>query len=321
MSALEIEAGNLPFFETDILSEQLDRWYENIRSLKDVNRAIDELTSTLKRYRDAASGSEWAEVVDLGRRHPLKSLIDQDPFSHWSFTQPRGYPGDAHLLDFIYHHADARSEAQSATPVGRAIYARNLMVPACRAVRHRRDLLAARIDEVCAACPNARVLSLAAGHLREAEISDAVAAGALDVLFALDQDENSLRVISQTHGTRKIRPLKMSVKNILTNRFLERDFDFIYAAGLYDYLEPRVAARLTQILYDKLRPGGRLLVANFLKSAEDAGYMDVYMNWRLLLRSEREFLAAIGDAVEHAAAVCTYNDDSDTIVYIELIRS
>ena len=63
-------------------------------------------------------------------------------------------------------------------------------------------------------------------------------------------------------------------------------FDLVYSTGLFDYLQQPVARRLVTNLFQLLNPGGRLLVANFLPGIRDVGYMEAFMDWRLVYRDE-----------------------------------
>ena len=71
--------------------------------------------------------------------------------------------------------------------------------PSAKAVRYRRRLLAGLIDRV-AKRGSAGVLAIAAGHLREVELSSAVQSGALREFVALDQDENSLALVDRDYA-------------------------------------------------------------------------------------------------------------------------
>jgi extracellular factor (EF) 3-hydroxypalmitic acid methyl ester biosynthesis protein len=77
-------------------------------------------------------------------------------------------------------------------------------------------------------------------------------------------------------------------------------FDFIYSAGLYDYLADDVAAALTRKLNAMLAPGGVLLVANFMRGIADRGYMEACMDWWLFFRS-------LDDLVRLGRAACVEN--------------
>ena len=63
------------------------------------------------------------------------------------------------------------------TPLGLAIHEFLFRATAARAVRRRRTVIAELVDQLAGETKNPRILSVAAGHLREATLSDAVQNG------------------------------------------------------------------------------------------------------------------------------------------------
>lgn len=271
----------------------LDVVYQNLLGThQDVAREMRRLVCGLRDYRGQISQQDWETwVVKACLKHPIRELIHQDPFTARAFSKPRGYPGDAVLLDYIYR-GGASIEA---TEFGAKIHQYTTNSPAPRAVRYRRDLLGKRIDEVVEEFAHPRVLALAAGHLREAEMSATVRAGRLDRFVAVDQDAESLATIAQDYQTLGVETVCASVKDILTGKIAFSDFHFVYAAGLFDYLPQPVAQRLVRSMLRMLVPRGRLLIANFLPDIEDVGYMESFMDWHLIYRTEAELLAAFAE--------------------------
>lgn len=53
------------------------------------------------------------------RAHPLHALVQQDPFTHRAASKPRGYAGDAVMMDYIY---ESRAP-EGTSEVGRAVFA------------------------------------------------------------------------------------------------------------------------------------------------------------------------------------------------------
>ncbi len=96
-----------------------------------------------------AAPAEWARTVAACRAHPVRALMHEDPLTKRTFTQPRGYAGDAELLDIIYRR-DWLGVADVPTPVGQAILNFTIGCRAPAAVRSRRELLATMIDGPCA---------------------------------------------------------------------------------------------------------------------------------------------------------------------------
>jgi SAM-dependent methyltransferase len=94
-------------------------------------------------------------------------------------------------------------------------------------------------------------------------------------------------------------PIEASIGRMIVRPLVHGQFDLIYAAGLYDYLDDATAHRLTQGMFAALKPHGRLLFANFCPGVVDYGYMDAFMDWRLLLRDETDMQRLI-DALPRA---------------------
>jgi hypothetical protein len=79
-----------------------------------------------------------------------------------------------------------------------------------------------------------------------------------------------------------------SVRGLLGGRYSIGTFDLIYASGLYDYLATNVAKKLTEVAFAMLKPRGTLLYANFAEDIHDGGYMETFMDWQLILRSQQQ---------------------------------
>ncbi|MBN8233107.1 class I SAM-dependent methyltransferase [Corallococcus macrosporus] len=254
--------------------------------------------------------------LELARKHPMRPFLHQCPFTRHAFERPRGYAGDAALIDYLYmdHAADELH-------AGREIYRYMHGQPSARSVRERRELLARMMDETAERRPDGRVLSVACGHLREAESSRAVAERGLQELIAFDQDPVSLAEISRLHPNGIVRPVCGSVRALLAGKAVFTDLDFAYSAGLYDYLSDSVAARLTALLFHMLRPGGRLLVANFAVHPPETGYMEAFMDWWLTYRDEDGMRDLLSETpLEQVANVRLFRDSQDNVIYLEATR-
>lgn len=193
------------------------------------------------------------------------------------------------------------------------LYFHTTNAPSCRAVRHRRGVMAKLIDDAALKRKAPRILSIAAGHLREIELSQAAAAGRLGRFLAIDQDAASLQVIRDSYGNLGVEALEMSVKSLIKGRDFAGEFDLVYAAGLFDYLAEPIARRLVESMFAALRPGGAMMYANFLPNIEDVGYMESMMDWWLLYRSEQE-LTRLADGLprhEVRSLTCTKDPDSN----------
>ena len=279
--------------------------------------AMGELFTGLDRMRYSSTAADWQLQRKRVLEHGLLAVIHEDPMTRRSFEKPRGYAGDAVLLDYIY----GLSQPTQASDVGRSVYDYAAGRPAARGVRLRREWLAHAIDRASdRAGGRAHVLSVACGHLREAEISSALRGGGIERLIALDADPTSLGVVNEL-GLDCITTVEMSVGRLLGRAKSMGKFDLAYSAGLYDYLEPGLARRLTTCLFGTLAPGGHLIISNFLPTISDAGYMETFMGWDLIYRTEED-LAGLAAQIpsDQITSLRTHSDPFGAIAYLEIER-
>jgi hypothetical protein len=279
--------------------------------------ALDELFDDLKERREDEP-EDWPAYARSCLSHPISDLLHQDPFTYRAFAKPRGYAGDAVMMDYIYGLGEAGDAARQATPIGRAIFQYMDTRPSAKAVRYRRRLIAGLIDRV-AERQDARVLAVAAGHLREAEASAAIQNGRLAEFVAFDQDEASLAVVGRDYARLGIRTMAGSVRQILADKANLGQYDFVYAAGLFDYLGTPVATALTRRMFDMTRPGGLMLIPNFLASVRDVGYMEAFMNWHLIYRNQADMMALAEALPQNSVADRQVFDDPDDAITFLLV--
>ncbi len=277
--------------------------------------ALDDLFDDLS-FRREDDAETWRDYASACLSHPICGLLHQDPFTHRAFSKPRGYAGDAVMMDYIYGLGEAGPAARSATPLGRAIFRYMDTRPSARAVRFRRRLIATLIDSVPSR-EGSTVIALAAGHLREIEISEAVRSGQIQDFVALDQDEASLAVVACDYSRLGVEAIPGSVRKILSGKLNPGRFDFVYAAGLFDYLNASTAIALTRRMFEMTRPGGMTLIPNFLAGARDRGYMESFMDWHLIYRDHTD-MQTLANALPSAdVADCRiFDDPDDTITFL-----
>jgi extracellular factor (EF) 3-hydroxypalmitic acid methyl ester biosynthesis protein len=287
----------------------------------DVQGGMKHITLGMKDIRSRYVANEWKQFAQSTFfDHPLTQLIHQCPFTYHSFVKPRGYAGDAELLDFIYGF---KQPTPNLTTFGREIfdYCRGATVPS--SVRARRDVLAQTIDCVASTVNHpVQILSIACGHLREIHESIAVREGNIERFIAFDQDPISLAMIDRELNSNFIQTIQGSVATLVRQKQTFENLDLVYAAGLYDYLSQPFATRLTKIMFEMLRPGGKLLVANFVPDHLEVGYMETFMQWHLIYRTENQ----LDDVAKEIPASEIYEkrtffEDNGNIVFLELVKA
>jgi extracellular factor (EF) 3-hydroxypalmitic acid methyl ester biosynthesis protein len=282
-----------------------------------VHQAMAGLRRSLRELRSTLPPADWALVGEQVRRHPLHELLLESPFTRRAFEKPRGYAGDAVLMDLIYGKAHPGDDL---SPLGGMLYGYEFDSPCFQSVRTRRAFLAREIDSVAAIRPHPRVLSVASGHLREIEWSSAARAGTVEIT-AIDQDRDSLACIEQQYGRYRVSTRPATIGDLLRRTVRFENQDLVYAAGLYDYLEDDLARTLTTALFGALGPGGRLLIANFTPDTYDAAFMESIMDWRLIYRSPEDVRAlADGIAPAEVASIEQFADENRHVTYMRVVR-
>ena len=123
-------------------------------------------------------------------------------------------------------------------------------------------------------------------------------------------------------------PLKVTLRHESVHQLLKRSsrdqgialdeqYDYIYCAGLFDYLADKACARLIAYFDRHLRPGGTLLVTNVHSSNPERFWMEHFMEWYLIYRDEagltRLFPSTLPD-------VKTYTDATGVNLFAEAVK-
>lgn len=270
---------------------QTDRWTN--RDLADalVDAALTECLDRL-----AATGC-WGESnrIPSGQLWEVAgSLLQTGAMQRQAREKPRGYAGDYDLLAKICVNWCCDH------PLGRAFdrYFQRLAAP--QAVRARTELIAAWIAQQCLrrfdqgrAC---RLVSVGSGPAMD--VSNALAMlpnrdGCSVTLLDLDPE-------ALDDAQRRLAPLVepgavVSRRENLFRLAQRRDPaellgtpDFLVCSGLFDYLADAPAQALLSLFWQRLAPGGQLVVGNFAPHNPTRAYMEWIGNWYLLYRSPEQ---------------------------------
>lgn len=228
------------------------------------------------------------QLIEDAHAHPIFTSLQQDPYTSRAFTKPRGYAGDAVMMDYVYQ----TMPISHLSLMGAGIFQATTRVSMGLSVVYRKALLNAYINDTVSHRYPFRILSIASGHCRELAGSLVLEPAFKGEFVALDADSLSCAEIINTYPQDKVQVIHAGIKDILSGKVnLGDDFDFIYSAGLFDYLATPIASALVQQLSAKLHHQGRLLIANFVPQSYGRGYMECFMDWKLIYRTEEELVA------------------------------
>ena len=265
-----------------------------------------------KLYNAATDRRSWAQTRATLWQHRLHTVLLEDPFCARSVTRPRGYPGDAGLIDIIYDKA----APATTTARGRQLFDITVHFQAPEGVRQRRTHAEAMVG--AAWQQGKRILVLACGHFRE---GDALIGKDVSNITLVDQDDVSLAVVRDNHGDRPHVRTAPDIHTANVFRYLRsaasrgERFDLVYTLGLTDYLDTRAMQLLHRLVKACLAPRGTFLLANFLPDHLGTGWMDAVMDWQLIYRDETElegYAAAVGLKPR------TWRDTTSSIAFCEM---
>jgi hypothetical protein len=282
-----------------------------------VRDGVDRLVHTLATKRRTLGQTAWRAFAREALAHRITPYLHADPFTFRAFSKPRGYAGDAVMMDYIY---GVRRE-ELPQPAADVFDYTTRWGASPRSVRARRVVLARAIDHVAEDLGRPiDVVAFAAGHLREVELSASVAQGQARIT-AVDADPESIEEAVRSYSSVGVVGRHGSVRQVLCGKLGLPAADLVYTAGLYDYLTDPVAERLTCALFNAVRPGGTMLIANFLPDIADAGYMESFMDWHLIYRNDQQMRELVGVLTPSSiAAVRQFHDAHDHITFLEVTR-
>ena len=313
-SALEKEA-------VDCLSKPVTR---------SIDAFIDRFESIVSRLDAEAHPQHYAHL-----RRQLHPFLLSSPFAHRAFSKPLGYAGDYQVVDMMI-----RPPFEGASLFAKIINVWLLGQSPAQAHRNRVDYLERKLIEETmrakAAGRTIRILNLGCGPAEEVQRFF----GKQDIsrhatLTLVDFNEETLRHLQDKLDNIKkdvarpmsFRLIKKSVFQILKDGghclhpAPEEPYDYIYCAGLFDYLSDGVCKQFQNICYDMLAPGGLLLATNAtdaLNSTRPFRYsMEYLLDWHLIYRDKAHFAAVAPDLAD-ADKIAVIAENTGANLFLEV---
>ena len=261
--------------------------------------------------------------------HPL---ILRAPFVYRTFAKPLGYAGDYEMVNQILG-----DPLQGPSTYFQLVNFMFLQAGVAVAHRNRIDILHDRLNKLAEASVREgrpmRVLNVGCGpaveiqrFARQSPYSDQLEFVLVDFSEeTLEYTRQQLEEASRPTG----RELKLTLQHESVNQLLKRAtsaqhleseerFDFVYCAGLFDYLTDKVCTRLVEYFMSRSRPGGRILVTNVHSSNPERNWMEHFLEWYLIYRDEAGLVGAMPTGLQ---VVETYIDPIGVNVFVEAVTS
>jgi len=261
--------------------------------------------------------------------HPL---VLRAPFVYRTFAKPLGYAGDYQMVNQIL--GDPREGPSTYFEMVNFVF---LQSSVAQAHRNRVDILLERLQTLAAQAREQgrplRILNVGcgpAGELQRLAATDQLL-DHLDVTLMDFSDETLLytsqRLIEKAQAAGR-EPLKVTLRHESVHQLLKRSsrdqgialdeqYDYIYCAGLFDYLADKACARLIAYFDNHLRPGGTLLVTNVHSSNPERFWMEHFMEWYLIYRDEAGLTKLFPSTLPD---VKTYTDATGVNLFAEAVK-
>jgi extracellular factor (EF) 3-hydroxypalmitic acid methyl ester biosynthesis protein len=257
----------------------------------------------------------------------LLPLMMRAPFFHRSYTKPLGYAGDYEMVNMMIH--GLREGPTTYAQLVNDFYLETDMV---RAHRNRLFILQERLSECVRRAQDTgrvcRILNVGCGpaielerfirndpladrcHIRLVDFNDETlnyARGRLEDAMSAAGRRPTLEYVQQSvHGL-----LKQSISG---NGSDEPTFDFVYCAGLFDYLSDRICQRMLTLFCRWTTPGGTVLATNVHPDNPSRWLLEHVVEWHLIHRTKADMLAIA--PADYPARI--FDDDTQLNVFLEI---
>lgn len=267
---------------------------------------IPAVTPLLERFETTAVSitPELQPVHSSYIKRQIHPLVLCSPFVYRIFQKPLGYAGDYEMVSMML-----RDPYEGSSMFAKILNRLFLDIPPVVAHRNRITYLTERLhDETSRVAQKgkmAKVFNLGCGPAKEVQqflttdgLSDHADISLLD--FNDETITNTSRILEDLRTRHRRRTelkfVKRSVHQILKESskkgagFEVGGYDFVYCAGLFDYLSDRICRRLLEVFYDLLAPGGLLVATNVDTSNPSRLWMEYVVEWHLVYRNKQQFL-------------------------------
>ncbi len=324
----QVDAGALPTTGNSE-KKKLHNDYFRALSLPVVSR----LDTLFKNFENEAKkiDDDSLAIHKIFAQTDLHPLMMRSPFFYRSYTKPLGYAGDYEMVNMM-----TRDEGQEGpTTYTQIVNSYYYNIGPTRAHRNRIDILVDHLTRLeCTAEREGEkkfILNIGCGPALEiqqfikicthTELCDFTLMDfnketieyARNRVSVAAKEENKLVNINfiekSVHAL-----LQQSRKNIDSSS--NNRYDFVYCAGLFDYLSDRVCARLLELFYQWVKPGGIVLSTNVHPNNPSRWTMEHIVEWYLIHRDDEEMLRIASSEGEHSI----YMDLTGFNVFLETYK-
>jgi extracellular factor (EF) 3-hydroxypalmitic acid methyl ester biosynthesis protein len=305
LDQVEVGFRSLPDGSRQQLEQEVTQAFAQV-----VIPAVDELFKKLEVIAEQIEGDQRPAHESYLRQH-LHSLVLCAPFAHRTFYKPLGYAGDYEMVNMI-----ARDGQEGGSLYAKVVNCWFLKQPPAAAHRNRLTYLARCMETEALRLSRlgrkARIFNFACGPAVEVQrfLGDSLLSEQVELTLAdfnretLEHVEKAIQDVKKRfHRQTAVRVQKQTVHQLIKESLkpaaagagVEREYDFVYCSGLFDYLSDHTCTQLVDIFYDQVAPGGLLVVTNVDPSNPLRNGMAYLLDWHLIYRTAQNLRALLPD--------------------------
>ena len=296
-----------------------------------IPKVLPSIDSLFARFEETAD-QVHVDLLPFHRAYAKRQLHSHllcSPFAYRTYHKPLGYAGDYEMVNMIL-----RDPVEGSSLFSKGINVWFLSQAPAAAHRNRINylvkVLAQETFRVAHNGRPARILNLGCGpagevqkFLAQDEVSNYARFSLLD--FNDETIQHTGKVLEQVkrkfHRTTQIDVIKKSVHQVLKEEGRpganQSSYDFIYCAGVFDYLSDRICKRLMNVFYNMLAPGGLLVATNVDASNPSRNGMECLLEWHLIHRNAAQLRSLAPDEAPSGSAQIK-SEQTGVNIYIEV---
>ncbi|MEP3208275.1 MAG: class I SAM-dependent methyltransferase [Maribacter sp.] len=258
----------------------LKEFIQNEQLSHDTFFQLDELLAiTAYEYRKGRVSKEDIAEINAG----FGSEFLQNTLHGRGYLKPNGYPGDYLFLDQIYTKHVSEDPRYG---IWDEFVQQN---GAPNAVRNRKAYYKHLVKTKANSTPNMHVLNIISGSGRElAELYDAGQAKNIHTTCV----EIDTEAISFSKKLNKVNLEQITYIHSNIFRYQTKEsYDFIWSAGLFDYLNDKAFVKLLMRFREWQKEGGEIVIGNYNEAHNPSrDYMEILGDWHLIHRTKEQLL-------------------------------
>ncbi len=269
--------------EKEAIFRQLDSHFKKIW---EIARDLDkDRQATYKKYYLTKLYLLYGEPIELNRH---------------VYTKPLGYAGDYIAMNYTYDYNNQTKKYLGNSSFQKLINNYTSLTPIWSSNIIRKDFLKNKILEVVNSKNGAKIASIGSGPMREVlELLRENKIKKYTNFICLDFEKEALgyvkveigKINAQNKNNLNIEYVHKNIMELIKGKGFDRQFDFIYISGVFDYLSDRICSKVTRKMFELLEKNGTLIVINAsLEKADSRGYYEFLGDWVMIYRTKEEML-------------------------------